>query len=815
MRPYVAVIKDAFREAFVSRVLWIALILLSLVLLFIFPLSYSFQTTTELSRSSIVNAVEVIESLQSARKTMLERTEMGNEDDLSSVEELVSMIPAEELAKLDEVAEETSDAPEKKSEKKKRRGGSDVKQYVKRQRSVADVLNIIITKEDTRNLKSLDVSMVSPEARAIFENPSATPEEVQRFNRLMIEQTFETSIVPGSATSIVFYYLGMKIGGKIAIEKERLIYLIQVAIKYILNFIFSSVGVLMALIITANVIPQTFDPGSLSLLLSKPVSRWKLFIAQFLGGCAFVTLTMGFFFVGIWLFLGMRMGYWNSRLLFYVPSFIGIFAIYYSASAIAGLLWRSPIVSVVAGASLWLFTFVMFIVNTVCETSYDSVSFKSIDVHKGQQIASFNPDAPKQVGRWDSEAGDWEDISLGARSELGFTDGPYYDESTDAFFGLRQQMLMTPLGPRGGEVSLLGRKRSGEKFSKLDVEATSFKKMFRRNDGRVLLLAAGRLHLLEKVAPAAGVVVANNAAKQDENVLADDGKMDGKEPGTTLDAPKWINARSLGPKRSIRTAGTKTALAFNRDNDRFAVLRRGKLSIYSRAGDQDYALLRDAEFDQFVNSELEIGYAGDIILIFDKKLGVISIDTVDMTIKTEFGSGERFVPKSIKVSPDGEWIVALRQNETVWVYSVKKDTFEKSGISREAKAICFDDKGHLHVADRWLRVTETDLSTSGLISTTEGQRTRFQFVYQRIVYPLYYVFPKWGELNYTVEYLVTGRDTADTFSTVILKVLGFDRVMPVPLETYNLKPWPQVWTSLLFIAFMLGIGCVIIERTDY
>ena len=36
MRPYVAVIKDAFREAFVSRVLWIALILLSLVLLFIF-----------------------------------------------------------------------------------------------------------------------------------------------------------------------------------------------------------------------------------------------------------------------------------------------------------------------------------------------------------------------------------------------------------------------------------------------------------------------------------------------------------------------------------------------------------------------------------------------------------------------------------------------------------------------------------------------------------------------------------------------------------------------------------------------------------
>ena len=132
-----------------------------------------------------------------------------------SVEELVSMIPAEELAKLDEVCRrKRAMHPKRKVRRKSEGGGSDVRQYVKRQRSVADVLNIIITKEDTRNLKSLDVSMVSPEARAIFENPSATPEEVQRFNRLMIEQTFETSIVPGSATSIVFYYLGMKIGGE-------------------------------------------------------------------------------------------------------------------------------------------------------------------------------------------------------------------------------------------------------------------------------------------------------------------------------------------------------------------------------------------------------------------------------------------------------------------------------------------------------------------------------------------------------------------------------------------------------------------------
>ena len=307
------------------------------------------------------------------------------------------------------------------------------------------------------------------------------------------------------------------------------------------------------------------------------------------------------------------------------------------------------------------------------------------------------------------------------------------------------------------------------------------------------------------------------ANEKDESVDVSNVKDDAsaEEGDLDIDEPSWVETRSLGPRRSIRTAGTKTAVAFNRSNDQFAVLRRGKLSIYGQTGDDDYELLRDAEFDNLVNSESQIGFTGDVVLVFDKTLGVISIDSRAMEIKKEFGTGERFIPKSIKASVDGNWIAALRQNGTFWVYSVENDTFEKSGISSEAKAICFDENNRLHVADRWLRVSEVDLSNSAVIGTTQGKLSRFQFVYQNIVYPLYYVFPKWGELNYTVEYLVTGKDTADTFPTVILKVFGFDRLMPVPLETYNLKPWPQVWTSLFFILFMLGIGCVIIERTDY
>ena len=41
MRPYLAIIADSFREALASRVLWILLILITLLLAALVPLSYS------------------------------------------------------------------------------------------------------------------------------------------------------------------------------------------------------------------------------------------------------------------------------------------------------------------------------------------------------------------------------------------------------------------------------------------------------------------------------------------------------------------------------------------------------------------------------------------------------------------------------------------------------------------------------------------------------------------------------------------------------------------------------------------------------
>ena len=64
MRAYFAVIKDSFREAWSSRVLWILLALITMLLLAILPLSWKNQLTTGLGRDDIRDFSELASELK-------------------------------------------------------------------------------------------------------------------------------------------------------------------------------------------------------------------------------------------------------------------------------------------------------------------------------------------------------------------------------------------------------------------------------------------------------------------------------------------------------------------------------------------------------------------------------------------------------------------------------------------------------------------------------------------------------------------------------------------------------------------------------
>jgi len=64
MRAYLAVLKDSFREALASRVLWILLALTTLVLAAVAPIGLSEKPATQLRQNSILNMSALVSKIE-------------------------------------------------------------------------------------------------------------------------------------------------------------------------------------------------------------------------------------------------------------------------------------------------------------------------------------------------------------------------------------------------------------------------------------------------------------------------------------------------------------------------------------------------------------------------------------------------------------------------------------------------------------------------------------------------------------------------------------------------------------------------------
>src|SRR5262249_15968463 len=52
--------------------------------------------------------------------------------------------------------------------------------------------------------------------------------------------------------------------------------------------------------------------GSVELILCRPIPRWRIITARFLGGASIMALNAAYLFLGVWAVLGLKSGVWNS-----------------------------------------------------------------------------------------------------------------------------------------------------------------------------------------------------------------------------------------------------------------------------------------------------------------------------------------------------------------------------------------------------------------------------------------------------------------------------------------------------------------------
>lgn len=120
------------------------------------------------------------------------------------------------------------------------------------------------------------------------------------------------------------------------------------------------VATILAIISTGGIFPDLMTSGSIDTLLSKPISRLRLFMTKYALGLMFVALQVLVFCVASFLVIGIRGGVWEPGLFIAVPMVVLFFSYLFSVCVLLGVWTRSTMVAILVTILLW---FGLFLVN--------------------------------------------------------------------------------------------------------------------------------------------------------------------------------------------------------------------------------------------------------------------------------------------------------------------------------------------------------------------------------------------------------------------------------------------------------------------
>tara|TARA_R110002049_G_scaffold2750_4_gene22012 strand:+ start:201742 stop:204189 length:2448 start_codon:yes stop_codon:yes gene_type:complete len=321
MEPYTAIIRDSFHSALSSRILWVAFAAIWLLLAGLAPIGYREDFTTTFLGRDFENGTRL--------KAMLAEGLVGPDDKKAALGRIAHAMPNDLQRQLRRVAQ-----------------GDEVRI---RYSVLSDALNELLDDESWYDADAWSDRLRLRELRELdqLSGDEMTESLRRRRARLRIEAALPGVFQTRSSRSIVLTYAGMDFPANFQVDKSQFVTLInQWVVPTIVNWLLGFILVFLGILVTASIVPDMLQPGSLHLLLSKPVSRTMLLLSKFVGGCSFVFLCVVQLIIGLYLIAGLRLDLWNIRIMWCIPVSVFLFAVFYSVSTLAGLKWRSPILAI-------------------------------------------------------------------------------------------------------------------------------------------------------------------------------------------------------------------------------------------------------------------------------------------------------------------------------------------------------------------------------------------------------------------------------------------------------------------------------------
>ena len=817
MRPYLAIIKDSFRAALASRVLYVLLGLIILFLLLIAPAHIRESLDTRIVRDrDLGDPSSLLQGLNDDRQEEdnlpAKRIWSQLSDGLkASIEKTVGEGGEDETSEEDAESDDDNDGDENEGGTRRRRqrgkGASDL-ESLGVITDLVEELNELIKDDDFYREEDWKGKSYSAEAQELIElGDSKTTQQSQRLNRILIAGSFGSNIREGARTSLDFYYATWR-QDFLSSNSTRQQFASQVtsALPYLFDKFVLSIGLLIAILVTANIIPQTFESGTLNLLLSKPLGRSSLYIAKFVGGCIFVSVCASVLFVGIWLWMGIALGIWERSTLISIPLYILVFAIYYSVSGFIGLTTRSTIMAIVVTGVFWAMCSVVGFTYQFFSARMEGMEVKRV-VPTADNLIQIDPLATPSI--WNTNTKSWEESKLpevdaeeamtrgiiqfagGGAEGLPPTLGPNFDPVSGKTI-LGRFLLTDPIKTRNRQ-QLLVSSDNGKTFVQMGTTPRRTTRLFSTSEGIIAVSRSGEFFQYRP--------------NPDEDVV---------EESDDTDAPKKPKKKKdeffvkLGPDKNAKDVRGREVVALNRKNMEVAIYDSGEVSIFSLEGDGDdrsYVHKRTEKIDTGTrdNMSCRVAYEGDTVLLVLGNGQIISLDAATLQKKKEYLPEVSFAVDSVAASPDGRWFAVTYVNETVWLLDTQNDGQMKKapvGGQGSISAVYFDDDSML-VADRTDRVSKYSLSDFSKDETFSPGGDWMAKAYRYGIKPLYFAFPKPGEFYKVVSHLSSSGDTKRNPDVDLSK------------RDASSDPWAPLTSGLAFMAVMLAISCFTFSRTDY
>ncbi len=841
LRPYIAVIVDSFREAFATRVLWAVLLLVGLLLAALAPFTF---------REAVAVTLRY-EDFRDARGVLLYLREQADSADA----------PTGYLwMRLSEPLREDIAALSVDSGRRERMEAFG---------RFRDELNSLLREQDFYREEVWKNARLNREGRDLLKQGIAnlSDGDLARFNRLALDAALPDFLEPAATNAVQFEYAGYEFGDELPVSAESVHEIGELVLAFVVSWLVGFAGVLAAIVVTASIVPRMLEPGSIDLLLSKPVSRWGLFLSRFAGGCAFILLVTGVLIVGLWLIVGTRLGIWNAGLLWTIPVFVFVFAVYFSVSALAGVLWRNAIVSIIVSLVFWVACFVVGLTKGVVDDVFLSARRPAAILPLDDSLLMVNRQG--NGFEWAPDARIWQTIFETRRrpgQQYPFV-GPVYDASNDRLVAIRVSTggppwmreapklalatreddwkFSTPLNVPGGSQSLLVlsdgtiltvgsdglsqlAKSTGPR-GLLDILSLAVPIMSNGDPdiGRFERVAITDLQWRNPVAAAAEVVEPLRAVLRDELRRSDQAQ---RRPGinepiatpeVAASTPEPLAVSSEMPVADSNSPAPDFELAEQRrstshsglpadDNasttlSRFVVVSGPTIAVLKRGGDGHFSVERQAARDS--EADAVLGFAGARIVVAEEGGLVRVLDAADLSeiaSNAPFGTND---PKSVAISPDGRHAAVVFHHRRLCLVDLASGEVAEPSLASQGdiSAAAYGPDGSLLVAYGFGQVIEyADSRSLKIKARYETPPDLLESVYHWGIEPLHRVFPKPGEMDNLVAWLMTREQTIPTRDG---NRLAARRTV--------IEIWPPLWSNLAFLAGVLTLSCVLISRRDF